>query len=237
MADSRSQEQGREAPVPPVQAGPDFAAEAERARRGGDAVAGLDIARSGLAQEPHHTAGRVAAGLALLDLGRVDEARIELEAIVHLPPVVEEPLSGLVEEPLSGLAEDELEHAFDQAAAEPESMVDAEGIALQAVAAVERDEFESGPELPGEAFRTHSMARLLEEQGDAAGAEAIRRALTEGTPESEGVAEEAPPPAAAAAERAGEDDARPAARAPRRTRKSRVEVLEGWLHNVRRGRA
>lgn len=201
----------------------DFAARAEHARRAGDAEAALEIARDGLAREPRHTAGRVAAGLALLDLGRVAEARGELEAIVRV--------SEAEVAPLSDLEEAEIESAFAAAAPEEESMLDAEGIAMRAVTAVEDNAVEAGPELPGEAFRTEAMAELLERQGDAAGAEAIRASLREGSQGERPDGDEAP----ATPPRSESGEAAP--RVGRARRRTRVEVLERWLHNVRRGQA
>ncbi len=201
----------------------DFAARAERERRAGNSRAALEIAQAGLAAEPRHTAGRVAAGLALLDLGLVAEARRELEQVVRVPELA-------VAAPLSDLAEAELDLAFEAAAPEQESMLDAEGIAMQAVTAVEDH---AGPELPGEAFRTQSMARLLEQQGDAVGAEAIRRSLREDIEAEADVFAAAQERAEPEGPAAPEAEAPPRAKRPRR--RTRVEVLERWLHNVRRG--
>ncbi len=214
----------------------DFAARAERERRAGDADAALRTARQGLAADPRHTAGRVAAGLALLDLGRVAEARSELEAIVRVADTVAHD-----DAPLSDLAEAEVDSAFEAAAPEEESMLDAEGIALQAVTAVEETEVDAGPELPGDAFRTHSMARLLEEQGDREAAEAIREALRADDAAGEAVTPRAapdPPAEPASATPPPPDAARRPDAAPsagRRRRGKRIAVLERWLHNVRRG--
>ncbi len=208
----------------------DFAARAERERRAGDADAALRTAREGLAADPGHTAGRVAAGLALLDLGRVAEARSELESIVRVEDTT------APEAPLSDLAEAELESAFEAAAPEEDSMLDAEGIALRAVTAVEENEAVSGPELPGEAFRTHSMARLLEQQGDRDGAEAIREALRAESSDavaSPGSDATASPEVVPAPEESHRPGAAPEAGPARR--RTRVAVLERWLHNVRRG--
>ncbi len=205
----------------------DFAARAERERRAGNARSALEIARTGLAAEPRHIAGRVAAGLALLDLGLVAEARRELEQVVHVP----EPE---IAAPLSDLAESELDRAFEAAAPERDSMLDAEGIAMQAVTAVEDNEPDAGPELPAEAFRTQSMARLLEQQGDAAAAEAIRQSLRDADGDAEAeVWAPAPASAEPSGTAGGETSAPPRVKRPRR--RTRIAVLERWLHNVRRG--
>ena len=197
----------------------DFAAEAERVRRAGDPLAALDLARKGLDESPGHVAGRVAAGLALLDLGRVAEARVELEAIVRRPePGVRfaTDASAAPVAPLSDLAEAELDDAFERATPEADSMMDAEGIAFQAVTAVENEATHRGPELPADAFRTQTMAELLERQGDVAGAEAIREALRD-----------APSEATAA------DPEAPREESPHKRR--RLGTLERWLGNLQRG--
>ncbi len=223
----------------PEHSNDDFAARAERLRRAGDPDSALKVARGGLAGDARNTAGRVAAGLALLDLGRVAEARAELEAVVHVAEL---------EGPLLDLAEDELDSAFETAAPEHDEMLDAEGIAMQAVTSVERDDASLGPELPGEAFRTHAMAQLLEQQGDLAGAEAIRESMrgdsarptgaTGTTLEAEplvGKAVSPTPTSSADAEAGARAESGEVPRAPRARRRTRVEVLERWLHNVRRG--
>lgn len=187
--------------IPGADRAHDFAAQAERTRRAGDPNAALERLRTGLEDEPHHVAGRVALALALLDLGRSQEARHELEAIVHVGEAPRE------DAPLSELDDAEVERAFDEASPEADAMLDAERIAFGAVRAVEDEGPGSGPELPGAAFRTQTMAHLLERQGDRAGAEAIRASLR-----SEIVREDSP------------------ARADRR-----IEVLERWLARLRRG--
>ena len=150
----------------------DFAAQAERLRRAGDSEAALACARDGLERDPHHVAGRVALALALFDVGQTEQARAELETIIHVGEAREaEP------EPLSELADDELERAFDEASPESDAMIDAERIAMGALRAVEEEGPSGGPELPGAAFRTKTMAQLLEQQGDREGAEAIRASL------------------------------------------------------------
>ncbi len=178
----------------------DFAAHAERLRRDGSPEAALERARAGLASWPGHVAGRVALALALFDLGRSDDARRELEAIVR---VAEEPVG--VATPLPELADEEVERAFDEASPESDAMLDAEHIAMQAVHDVEEEGPQQGPELPSEAFRTQTMAHLLERQGDREGAEAIRAALRDEV-------DDAPP-------RGGR----------------RIAMLERWLANLRRG--
>jgi hypothetical protein len=178
----------------------DFAAHAERLRRDGSPQAALEHARAGLASRPHHVAGRVALALALFDLERREEARRELESIIRVTQELAE-----VATPLPELADEEVERAFDEAAPESDAMLDAEYIAMKAVHDVEEEGPHQGPELPSEAFRTQTMAHLLERQGDVEGAEAIRAGLRQ------------------------EVDERPL-RGGRR-----IAMLERWLANLRRG--
>lgn len=187
--------------VPSADRAQDFAAQAERLRRAGDPSAALEHARAGLQSDSHHVAGRVAVALALLDLGRVQDARHELEAIVYVGDAPHE------EEPLPELADEEVERAIEEASPESDAMLDAERIAMGAIRAVEGEGPGSGPELPGEAFRTQTMAHLLEQQGDREGAAAIRASLR-----SEIVQENE------------------TARVDRR-----IKVLERWLARLRRG--
>lgn len=210
----------------------DFATRAELARRGGEAENALEIARKGLDEAPRHVAGRVAASLALLDLGRVADARAMLEAVVHLPDVRSST-------PLADLAEAELEEAFEAATPESEQMVDAQGIAMQAVTSVEQGEPDQGPELPSNAFRTATMAELLERQGDEQGARAIRASLSDAPPADEirrpadevGDDGEGGSPKPIVAEAAAAEA--PAVSGKRR----RIKKLERWLQNLGRSGA
>jgi hypothetical protein len=93
---------------------PEFPALAEAERRAGDAESARRIAEAGLAAAPGRLAGRVALGLALVDLGRLDEARDTLAVILD---AVLEP-HRIASAPPEALGDDELEQAF--AAAEPE---------------------------------------------------------------------------------------------------------------------
>lgn len=189
-----------------------FAATAEAARRAGQPDEALRIARDGLEHAPDATASRIAAALALLDLGRADEARCELEQLVEpaAPPATESVDGGL-----GALDDGEIDAAFDSAEPETSAMLDADEVAQQAMRAADLDEPEgafSVDEALADAdaippddspFHTQTMADLLESQGDVPGAERIRAAL------------DAIPPA------------RPAA----------LDTLEQWLQNLRRGTA
>jgi len=187
--------------VPGADRAQDFAAQAERLRREGEPSTALERVRAGLSGEPHHVAGRVALALALLDLGRAQEARHELESIVHVGEAPGEEAS------LPELADEEVDRAFDEASPESDAMLDAERIAMGALRAVEEEGPGNGPELPGEAFRTQTMAHLLERQGDTEGAAAIRASL-----------------------RAEIVQGNEPTRVDRR-----IQVLERWLAKLRRG--
>jgi hypothetical protein len=129
---------------------------------------------------------QVATALALLDAGRIAEARGELERALHeagvayTAPVSDEP-------GFEALGEAELDGAFDAASPESAAMIDADGIAFEAMRAARLDEPElaarrsapAGAEgLPlGAPFQTRTMADLLERQGDSQSARAIRAAL------------------------------------------------------------
>lgn len=120
----------------------------------------------------------VLRALALLERGEVREARELLAgALAAAGPDALRPLDA------GGfhLAEAELESAFEDARPELDSMIDADGIALEAIRRARLDEPESvSLPAPDSPFHTRTMADLLERQGDFAGASAIRSALDAG---------------------------------------------------------
>jgi tetratricopeptide (TPR) repeat protein len=63
-----------------------FGAVAERLRRAGQFDQAVTVCREGLAEFPHHLSARVTLGWALIELGRHDEARTELEAVLKRAP-------------------------------------------------------------------------------------------------------------------------------------------------------
>jgi hypothetical protein len=139
-------------------------------------------------------------GIELLAQGRGDAARSELVRALGAEPQAA-PFEGSV-------SESELEQAFETAAPEREQMFDADRVAQAAIRQAERDlAAETGPAEVGAAFRTRTLADLLERQGDAAGASQIRSQL-------------------------GAPAARPA---PRGGRRQVMATLERWLENLRRG--
>jgi tetratricopeptide (TPR) repeat protein len=191
---------------------------AEALRREGRPAEAERAARQGLERKPGCAAAGLALGLALLDQGRIEEARRELEqaagealaaygageaassaAEAFSPPDVAGGFGG-------ELTDQELERAFGDAEADRDQILDAYDIAEQAIRQVElapQDEIAH----PGNGtFETHTMADLLERQGDACGAERIRTALA-------------------------------ASAAPDSDRRQRIiATLEGWLENLEKGR-
>ena len=141
---------------------------AEEQRRIGRPAEAERIARRGLDQDPGSLRLRMALALALLDQRRADAARDALE----------QGLTAATGAPAE-LSEQELEQAFEQAEPEREQLLDADRVAQQAL---REAELEPADEiLPTGAdpspFATHTMAELLERQGDRAGAERIRSRL------------------------------------------------------------
>src|SRR5262245_13257240 len=63
-----------------------FGAIAERFRRGGALEQAVSLCRDGLQKFPDHVSARVTLGWALLDLGKYEEARIELEQVMRRAP-------------------------------------------------------------------------------------------------------------------------------------------------------
>ncbi len=142
---------------------PVFAARAESHRRAGLPADAERVAREGLRDEPDAIAGRVALGLALLDQGRSDEARAELERAMEAMPgfgTSERPAPGpeasaepkgasatpdavpseLVAEPID---DQEIDRAFEQAETCADQMLDATAVAQQVLRAEHLDAPES----------------------------------------------------------------------------------------------
>jgi hypothetical protein len=151
----------------------------------------------------------VARALALLDRGLADEARALLaEALAPGAPARAHDDAPAFER----LHDAELESAFDDAQPETDAMIDADGIAFEAILRARLDEPESvSLPAPDSPFHTRTMADLLERQGDAESARAIRSAL------------------------AADPVAAPALDA--RARERVIETLERWLARLRGGDA
>lgn len=188
---------------------------AEVHRRAGRPDEAEQVARRGLEFEPERADARVVLALALLDQGRSDAARSVLEPLASallsrhglegsdVPPPVVEPEA----EDEDGFSDAELDQAFDGARPEREHMIDADSVAQQAIRSADRElarEFGLEHESP---FATHTVADLLESQGDPDGARQIRQSLApRATPELHG-------------------------------REALISELERWIVNLRRPRA
>ncbi len=193
---------------------PPFAALAETRRRTGQVQEAERLAREGLAAQPASVAGRVALGLALLDQGRAEEARRELEGAVDCLVMDSAPAALPPASPVWGqgaIRDDELDRAFATAEADPDQMLDATSVAQQALRQADLDEPEALAADPASPFATPTMATLLERQGDPKSAEAIRAALA-----TRGGRSSVP--------RAGGRQA------------PHIATLEHWLENLRRDR-
>ena len=74
-----------------------FAQLAEECRRNGAAAEAVDICRAGLAHHPGYLSARVTLGRSLLEVGRLDEAAIELTTVVQAAPTNLPAIRGLAE--------------------------------------------------------------------------------------------------------------------------------------------
>lgn len=208
-----------------------FPALAEANRRAGRTKEAERVARDGLRERPTLLAGRVALSLALLDLGRIDEARTQLIRVLetnphHAPaanalhrasPLDHAAMYQREESPelLGDLAEDELENAFQDAEAQPDEMLSANRLVAAAVRDVDRDEPEGVmPFSEDSPFATETVADLLEQQDHRGEAEAVREVLERD-------------PASANPGLALPDAMNHRARV--------IATLERWLENLRRG--
>jgi len=175
-----------------------FPALAETHRRAGEPGQAEVIARAGLDRRPDALAGRVALGLALLDQERLDEARVELERVLASVPDHPLALEGLASSASGGASvrrfnaldapdpdvldepidEPEIDAAFEQATPERDEMVSADSVAAQAIHSLENEVLhEVGSDEVGIPVSTQTVAGLLEEQGHAGDAAAMRQAL------------------------------------------------------------
>ena len=74
-----------------------FAQLAEECRRAGDADEAVGICRAGLAHHPGYLSARVTLGRALMEVGRLDEAAVELTTVVQAAPTNLSAIRGLAE--------------------------------------------------------------------------------------------------------------------------------------------
>ena len=215
-------------------AAPAFAALAEANRRAGRLEEAERVAREGLLRRPELVSGRVALALALLDLGRIEEARSELErTLEEVPdhPLALDTYARAGGTALEALADDEIEGAFAEAETSVGEMVDANHVAAEALRSADLDEPEgvfptelegvfptdaegSFPADSASPFATRTVAGLLERQGHPAEAAALREELSR---------RDAP---------AG----RLSAPLPEAQRERVIATLERWLENLRRTR-
>ncbi len=226
----------------------DFAVEAERMRRAGDAHAAAEIAEAGLVDEPANDRGRMVLALALLDLGDVPRARQELE--MAFP--VDTPVASAIPPPepigLGGdLGDDELDSAFATAETNPDEMMSANKVVEQTLENEHADVPEAGFDVTeSPTYATETMLSLLEEQGREGDAEALRVSLGRreedllGDPENASPLESFAPsglPDAAEAKSTSHPEWAELAEAgvgPEHAKRVRVvTTLESWLHNLR----
>jgi len=158
---------------------------AEMHRRAGRLEEAEQVARRGLEFDPEQQSARVVLALALIQRGRPEAARQALEPLADAllarhgmddaPPAPRRPDAPQADPSVS---EDEFERAFAAARPERERMIDADDIAARAIrlADLEVDADDEGdPE--GAPFATHTVADLLERQGDPEAARQMRAAL------------------------------------------------------------
>ncbi|UCE86703.1 MAG: hypothetical protein JSU66_02920 [Deltaproteobacteria bacterium] len=239
---------------------PAFAALAEAQRRAGLPQEAAETARAGLRHRPDQVSGRVALGLALIDLGQLEAARREFERVLELVPdqaLAAESLrrvagqgAALEAGPRTAAAsdvgfepidDDELEDAFERAETETSEMVDADDIVRQAMRTAELDQpegLEAGPASP---FATQTMADLLERQGLADDAHALRRSIaTRPAPARAGPSGGAMSPAedrefSAPDEGASSDESGSSSARSGDTTAAVIRTLERWLEKLGRG--
>jgi len=229
----------------------DHAAEAESRRSAGDAHAAVEIAERGLALDPGNDRLRMVLALALIDLGDVPRARRELAA--GCAPARRQPGFASAQPEFAhaqpdfgdSLGDDELEHAFAHAETNPDEMMSANRVVEQTLENEHVDVPEVGFDITGSpTYATATMAALLEEQGRAGQAHALREAL-ELELENESTHERLAPQALLDAAEVFEDDgSQPFGAAdsdwtnagvgPDHANRLRVvSTLESWLHNLR----
>ena len=209
--------------------GTDFASDAEKRRLAGDPQAAFEIAEEGLASAPDDERCRVALTLALLDLGDVSRAREELAST--LASTRAEPVESELSEFDSEVADVELDSAFAEAETNPDEMMDANRVVEQTLRDEEAGVAEASFDVTEHpTFATRTMADLLESQGAADQADAVRASLSSSSSASQDgtVSQEWPLELAEFLEfekDAPNDEA---------DRIRVVTTLESWLYNLRR---
>jgi hypothetical protein len=197
-----------------------FPALAEALRREGRAAEAERVARHGLEREPESAEGSAALALALLDQGCEQEARGVLEArigeafAVLASPRTPVPATPDPEEVFGGsLSEREFERIFAAAETDREQLIDADRVAEEALYRAHPEPVDEIPASKGSPFATHTVANILESQGDPQAASLVRASLR----------------------RADGGRAAPATRGGDRRRT--IAKLGQWLENLRRPRA
>ena len=196
-----------------TRSGDDFAALAEGHRRAGLTREAEQILQDGLRDRPDCAEGVLALALVLLEQERGEEARAILERWADASLNTEGAEDLRQGEVFSaGVSDRELERAFDDAEADPAEMLDADAVAQQAMREVDFD-LSGQIASPSSSFATSTVAELLDQQGDAAGASRIRGMVD-----------------------SSKDADRGASVAKIRDRRSStIDQLERWLANVRGG--
>jgi hypothetical protein len=261
--DASAEQQSRlEAVVAAYAGAAGFPALAELYRRSDRLADAEAVARAGLAVAPDSLEGRAVLALVLMDRGRQQDARQELEQLAvscvaaHALPAAPDAASGL--------SQAELDAAFDDAETDAEALIDPNRVAEEAIDHADAGAeglVEESPLAEAGPFATRTMAELLERQGDVDGAARIRAALggadgamrtggervdadgamrtqeprDDAAAETGADAERAAPPARSsdAASRRGSGHARPPGDTSRGVI---IAVLERWLDNARRAR-
>jgi hypothetical protein len=197
-----------------------FPALAEALRREGRATEAERVARQGLERKPGSAEGCATLALALLDQGREQEARRVLEAqigepsAVLGPPWVPVPATPDPAEVFGGsLTEPEFERVFAAAETDREQLIDADRVAEEALHRAHPAPIDEIGASAGSPFATHTVANILESQGDPQAASLLRASLRRG------------------------DDGGAAPAAAGGGRRRTIAKLERWLENLRRPRA
>ena len=165
---------------------------AETLRRSDQLLEAEQAARRGLEVEPENPIGVKALCLALIDQGRLNEARqVLVEALADqlgLPRSEDDVMppspTGSLPKPDAlqtdfeeSFTDQELESAFDRAEADRDEMLDADRVAADVLRHADP---QPGLDLgvsPPSAFATETVADLLEQQGDPQGASNVRAVI------------------------------------------------------------
>jgi hypothetical protein len=167
----------------------EFPALAELYRREGRLADAERVVRRGLERSQGNHAGHVVLALVLLEQGRDLDARAVLEPLAAgTLERIGAMLGASSPASIDGLSDAEFEDAFDRAETDRDELIDPDRVAAEAVERADTwaeglvETGRSAGFAPGATFATHTMANLLERQGDIDGAERIRASLRERTP-------------------------------------------------------